>query len=132
MRRASRKCSSSLIKNMWVLLTPTMAARHSLKFFNGTEWKVVADQVKDVTTTTRLDISKEAAGVKNAQVRFRYTGNWSQYWAIDNVKVVNVLTPGVTVLGNPQVSEDNVPDTRNFSACAGQQSRPRMSQLTLR
>ena len=96
------------------LVDPDYGSEAFVEVFNGTEWKVVADQVDDLTTTTRLDISKEAAGVANAQVRFRYTGNWSQYWAIDNVKVVNVLTPGVTVLGNPQVSEDNVPDTRNF------------------
>ncbi|HEY9644008.1 MAG TPA: DUF4347 domain-containing protein, partial [Coleofasciculaceae cyanobacterium] len=96
------------------IVDPDYGSEAFVEVYNGKEWKVVADQIDDVTATTRLDISKEAAGVKNAQVRFRYTGNWSQYWAIDNVKVVNALTPGVTVLGNPQVSEDHVPDTRNF------------------
>ena len=93
---------------------PDYGSEAFVEGYNGTEWKPVADQVDDVTGVTRIDISKEAAGVQNAQVRFRYTGNWSQYWAIDNVKVVDALTPGITVLGNPQVSEDNVPDPRNF------------------
>ncbi|NJR65730.1 MAG: hypothetical protein HC772_11000 [Leptolyngbyaceae cyanobacterium CRU_2_3] len=96
------------------IIDPVYGSEVFVEVYNGTEWKQVINQVDDVTGVTRIDISKEAAGVKDAQVRFRYTGNWSQYWAIDNVKVVDALTPGVTVSGSPQVSEDNVPDPRNF------------------
>jgi Ca2+-binding RTX toxin-like protein len=96
------------------LIDPDYGSEGFIEVYNGQTWQPVADQVQDVVGTTRIDISKQAAGVANAQVRFRWTGNWSYYWALDDVKVVDALTPGITVSGNPQVSEDNVPDTRNF------------------
>ncbi|MGF1555557.1 T9SS type A sorting domain-containing protein [Paucihalobacter sp.] len=34
-----------------------------------------------------LDVSAQLAGVTNAQVRFRWTGNWSVAWYVDNVTV---------------------------------------------
>lgn len=92
---------------------PDYGSEAFVEVYDGSKWQTVADETQDTTGTTRLDIS-QIAGSANAQVRFRYTGNWSQYWAIDNVKVVDVLTPGITQTADPQVSEDNVPDTRNF------------------
>lgn len=96
------------------LIDPLYGSEGFVEVFNGSEWVPVADQVNDVVGTTRLDISDEAAGVANAQVRFRWTGNWSYYWALDDVKVVDALTPGITVGGDPRVSEDNVPDPLRF------------------
>jgi Ca2+-binding RTX toxin-like protein len=97
------------------LVDPDYGSEGFIEVFNGTNWVTVSDQVtSDVVGTTRLDISQAAAGVANAQVRFRWTGNWSYRWSVDDVKVVDALTPGVTISGNPQVSEDNVPDPLNF------------------
>jgi len=96
------------------LLDPDYGSQGSIEVYDGKQWQPIVTQLSDVVGTTRFDISKIAAGVGNAQVRFRWTGNWSYYWALDNVEVLDALTPGVTISGNPQVSEDNVPDTRNF------------------
>lgn len=96
------------------LIDPVYGSKAYVEVYNGTTWNPVLTEVDDFKGTTRLDISQYAAGAANAQVRFRYEGNWSQYWQIDNVKVVDTLTPGITVSGVPLVSEDNVPDTRRF------------------
>jgi Ca2+-binding RTX toxin-like protein len=96
------------------LIDPQYGSEGLVEVYNGTEWVPIATQLNDVIGTTRLDISAAAAGVENAQVRFRWTGNWSYHWALDNVKVVDELTPGITVGDNPLVSEDNVPDPLRF------------------
>lgn len=97
--------------------------------YNGSEWKTVATQVADVNGTTTLDLTEDLAGVKDAQVRFRFDGNWSYLWAIDNVKVVDYLDPGVVLPTNlVGVSESNVPDPLDFTFTLN--SRP-SSNVTL-
>jgi hypothetical protein len=96
------------------LLDPDFGSTGYVEVYDGKAWQTVATQVDDAIAPTTIDISSAAAGVANAQVRFRWTGNWSYQWAVDNVQVVDELTPGVRVIGNPGTSEDNVPDTRNF------------------
>ncbi|NJN56885.1 MAG: hypothetical protein HC879_05005, partial [Leptolyngbyaceae cyanobacterium SL_5_9] len=69
------------------------------------------------------------AGVENAQVRFRFDGNWSFVWALDNVEITDDLAPGiVTPSGLVGVSESNVPDPLDFQFVL--QSRP-TSDVTL-
>lgn len=65
-----------------------------LEVFDGTNWVTdtiyTADtdpSLQDISTHEVLDISDHAAGVANAQVRFRYTGSFGWYWIIDNVKI---------------------------------------------
>lgn len=99
------------------------ASEAFVEVYDGTAWQSVYSTVDDAENTTRLDISEQAAGVENAQVRFRFDGNWSFLWAVDNVSVVDELTPGVTVpTGNVGVSEDNVPDPLDFQFAL--ESRP--------
>lgn len=66
-----------------------------VEVYNGTSWVQVA--VYDETTVpapdyftlgaVTIDVSAELAGVTNAQVRFRWVGDWSYYWTLDNVMV---------------------------------------------
>jgi hypothetical protein len=94
-----------------------------VEVYDGTEWKAVATQVDDVVGTTTLDLTDELAGVKDAQVRFRFDGNWSFLWAIDNVEVVDYFAPGVTLPTDlVGTSESNVPDPLDFKFTL--QSRP--------
>lgn len=96
------------------LVDPDYGSEGFVEVFDGTQWQTVADQVDDAIGPTTIDISQYAAGVADAQVRFRWTGNWSYYWSLDNVQVVDTLVPGVRVVDNPSVSEDNVPDPLRF------------------
>lgn len=55
---------------------------------NGTSWVTV----DSITTSPdpefkSIDISAQAAGVANAQIRFRFVGSYAWYWIIDNVSV---------------------------------------------
>jgi len=93
------------------------ASRAIVEVFNGTTWLPVdTTEINGrVQGTQKLDIS-QIAGVANAQIRFRYEGNWSQYWAIDNIQVVDSFLPGISGPSNPvTVSENNVPDPLNFT-----------------
>ena len=99
------------------------ASEAFVETFDGTAWQPVYSEINDADNSLTLDLTDELAGVENAQVRFRFDGNWSYLWAIDNVTVVDELTPGITL---PQslvgVSEDNVPDPLSFEFVL--QSRP--------
>ena len=61
-----------------------------VEVFNGTAWNQVytAGGVSTANPDSQsIDISTDAAGVSNAQVRFRWTGDFSWYWIVDNVMV---------------------------------------------
>jgi Zinc carboxypeptidase/RTX calcium-binding nonapeptide repeat (4 copies) len=96
------------------LIDPDFGSQGFIEVYDGTTWQTVTTQVEDAIAPTTIDISQYVAGVANAQVRFRWEGNWSYRWSLDNVEIVDTLTPGVRLISTPQTSEDNVPDTRNF------------------
>ncbi|WP_411895816.1 T9SS type A sorting domain-containing protein [Winogradskyella sp. A2] len=56
---------------------------------DGNGWVTVANYSGDnyVGGAINIDVSTQLAGVSNAQVRFRWTGNWSVAWYVDNVSV---------------------------------------------
>ena len=73
----------------------TQAGVIYVEVWNGSEWSTV--YTSNTTTVNpehkSLDISSEAAGVSNARIRFRWTGDWSRFWIIDNILVYE---PGLT------------------------------------
>lgn len=65
-----------------------------VEVYNGTSWVEVAyyDEFNVAGNgygygSEILDVSTELAGVSNAQVRFRWEGDWAYWWAFDNVVV---------------------------------------------
>ena len=70
-----------------------------------------------------FDVSEAIAGAEEVQLRLRFEGNESVFWAVDTLRIVDDLVPGIT---GPEegvgVSESNVPDTQNFEFAVG--SRP--------
>ena len=92
---------------------------------DGDNWEEVyfSDTGTTLTNSPTLDLTEELAGEENAQIRFRFDGNWSFLWAIDNVEVYDFLTPGITTpLTDVGVSEDDVPDPLSFQFAL--ESRP--------
>ncbi len=83
---------------------------------DGDNWEQVyfSDTGETLTVAPTIDLSETLAGEENAQIRFRFDGNWSSLWAIDNIQVFNA--PGIKeptqLVG---VSEDNVPDPLNLT-----------------
>ncbi|WP_426429364.1 T9SS type A sorting domain-containing protein [Winogradskyella sp. HB-48] len=59
-----------------------------VEVYNGTTW-VQVDSYSAASDfgAVQIDVSTELAGVSNAQVRFRWVGDWSWGWAVDNVVV---------------------------------------------
>ncbi|MBD2101954.1 M14 family zinc carboxypeptidase [Leptolyngbya sp. FACHB-261] len=107
------------------------ASEAIVEAYNGSTWQEVYSSNTgsfDINTQT-LDLTNTLAGVQDAQIRFRFDGNWSYLWAIDNVKVVDALPIGVvaptSLVG---VSEDNVSDPLSFQFSLN--SRP-TSDVTL-
>ncbi|APY08862.1 hypothetical protein BWZ20_11360 [Winogradskyella sp. J14-2] len=63
-----------------------------VEVFDGTTWVQVAtysgaDQDDSSFGLEEINVSTELAGVANAQVRFRWVGDWSWGWAVDNIEV---------------------------------------------
>ncbi|MBX9448978.1 MAG: T9SS type A sorting domain-containing protein [Taibaiella sp.] len=63
--------------------------------WNGEEWvNVYNSTTSDGYTTANhkmIDITEAAGGYTEAKVRFRFTGNWRWWWAIDNVVIERVM-----------------------------------------
>ena len=70
-----------------------------------------------------FDVSETIAGVEEVQIRLRFEGDQSVFWAVDNLRVVDGLVPGIAgpdeTIG---VSESEVPDLASFEFVL--QSRP--------
>ena len=63
-----------------------------VEVYNGSSWIEVAsytgaDQAESSFGLEEIDVSTELAGVSNAQVRFRWVGDYSWGWAVDNIIV---------------------------------------------
>lgn len=85
-----------------------------VEVYNGTTWVEVAEYSEAtiaVNTNANyiaegfvsIDVSTELTGVANAQVRFRWVGDWGFFWAVDNVSVFQctVDAPNAAVLTTP-------------------------------
>lgn len=80
-----------------------------VEVYNGSVWIEVAafSEVNVAANTAEsapivLDVTTELSGVTNAQVRFRWVGDWSYYWVIDNIVVEEgptCFTPTDFVIG---------------------------------
>lgn len=80
---------------------------------DGNSWITVATYSADgyAGGVINIDVSAELAGVANAQVRFRWTGNWSVAWYVDNISVFQctVSAPDAVSAVAPANGETNVP-----------------------
>lgn len=77
-----------------------------VEVYNGSNWVEVAsydDSVPDGYTlgAVLLDVSTELAGVSNAQVRFRWEGDYSWWWAVDNIVVQQPTVSAPDAVFNP-------------------------------
>ncbi len=91
----------------------------------GTTWNTayLEDGAGFFVGSPLVDLTDSLAGSETAQLRFRFDGDWSYAWAIDNLEVVDYLAPGIVLpTEDVGVSEDNVPDPLNFEFVL--QSRP--------
>jgi hypothetical protein len=77
-----------------------------VEVFDGTTWVQVAsysgaDQAASSFGLEEINISTEVAGISNAQVRFRWVGDYSWGWALDNVEVSapTCIDPSAFILG---------------------------------
>ena len=70
-----------------------------------------------------LDVTEALAGAEEAQLRLRFEGDESVFWAVDNLRVVDGLVPGIA---GPEeaigVSESAVPDLTDLAFAL--ESRP--------
>ena len=63
---------------------------YEVEVFDGTVWNSVLSGTTSTATNPfaeNIDITAAAGGSAVAQVRFHWTGDWSWYWIVDNVKV---------------------------------------------
>lgn len=72
--------------------TAGFGATGFIEAFNGSSWVQIdsytgANQGESSFGNEVYDLTDELAGVANAQVRFRWTGDWSWGWAFDNVSI---------------------------------------------
>jgi hypothetical protein len=71
---------------------------YSVEVWDGSSWNSVFSGYGDVLNTQHvlLDITADANGASDAQVRFVWSGDYSYYWIVDNVQVEVTTCPAVT------------------------------------
>ncbi len=96
-----------------------------VELFNGTSWVVVQSYISPTTNPNLevINVSSIIGGVSNAKLRFRWIGNGSNFWAVDNI---SVFVPAVVDAGILAMSAPLMPfsegiqaikiDIRNFGA----------------
>ena len=98
-----------------------------VQVYNGSSWTTVKTFTGSPnypsTTLESIDILAAAGGSANAKVRFRYTGAWAWWLAIDNVKITGIAptdSDGDGVADEYDLDDDNdgVTDTEELTACA--------------
>lgn len=77
------------------------ATQAIVEAFDGVQWVIVdstAIQANDRDTTC-IDLTPHVAGVSNARIRFRFKGNCSWYWFVDNIVVTETpIAPSNRIL----------------------------------
>jgi len=60
-----------------------------VEVYNGNKWLAVYSYTgsSSITNSQDLNITANLAGTSDAKIRFRFVGDWSYYWIIDNVSV---------------------------------------------
>ncbi|MEM8808872.1 MAG: M14 family zinc carboxypeptidase [Cyanobacteria bacterium P01_G01_bin.38] len=97
----------------------------------GDTWEAayVEDREGQFNGALIVDLTDTLAGSETAQIRYRFDGDWSYAWAVDNIEVVDYISPGVALpTGEVGVSENSVIDPIDFEFVL--QSRP-ASDVTL-
>ncbi|MCX7552187.1 T9SS type A sorting domain-containing protein [Xanthomarina sp. F2636L] len=83
----------------------------SVEVYNGSAWVAVASY--DATTAyglENIDVTAHLAGVTNAQVRFKWIGNYSWGWAFDNVEVYSCTETAAPACTTPVSPLDTATD----------------------
>lgn len=71
----------------------------TIEAFNGATWDSIANYSAASTANPQrdtLDITASVASTTSGQIRFRWEGNYSWYWIVDNIKV---FTPAANDIG---------------------------------
>lgn len=73
---------------------------YNVEVYDGTTWVSVLSGTGPVSNSEHviLDITSIVQGITDAQVRFRWVGDYSWYWIVDNVTVQHVTCFPVTAL----------------------------------
>ncbi len=84
-----------------------------VEVYDGTSWVTVQTYTGDGNDfgLKSLDVTTELAGVANAQIRFRWTGNWSLSWTLDNISVFQctVAAPNAAAITEPLNAATDIP-----------------------
>jgi PKD repeat protein len=76
-----------------------------VEVYNGTDWDTVLTGITSTTNPQHeiLDITASTVGITNAQIRFRWEGDFSWFWMIDNVRIIAPVNSdvGVIAIENP-------------------------------
>lgn len=60
-----------------------------VEVYDGAQWQTVYNAFMETPNPDHqfINVSNHLAGVSNARIRFRYTGDFAYYWIVDNVRV---------------------------------------------
>jgi hypothetical protein len=107
--------ASNVILSFNHFFTAGYGGQGFVEVFNGTTWVQVASYTGASQTDSsfgleEIVVSTELSGVSNAQVRFRWVGDYAWGWAVDNVSVSapTCIDPAGFVLGPNGITTTSV------------------------
>lgn len=93
---------------------------YNVEVFNGASWVSVQSGTAEVGSLTApvtesINITAASGANAAAKVRFRWTGNWSWYWIVDDVKITSSTTElPLTATFSPTNGSTNIIQTTNL------------------
>jgi PKD repeat protein len=79
----------------------------TLEIYNGSSWSTIATFTDSTAApeSKLYNISSNVGGITNAKIRFRWEGDASYYWAIDNIRIYAPLSrdAGMVKLNAPEM-----------------------------
>ncbi|MCI4671066.1 MAG: PKD domain-containing protein [Bacteroidia bacterium] len=76
-----------------------MPSAYHVEVFNGSSWVSVLSGTAETANPEHelINVSAQIANIPNAAIRFRYEGNYTWYWIIDNISVFSAGNTDIRV-----------------------------------
>lgn len=98
--------SNNILLTFHQLIQTGISTNCQLFAFDGADWHLLSSFNQNTANPQQkiIDISEYCGGVTNAKLRFKWSGNSSGFWVIDNIRIVSPLPydAGIVSIDEPE------------------------------
>ena len=113
--------SNNILLTFHQLIVTGSSANCQVYAFDGNDWHLVSTFNQNTSNPQQeiIDISTYCGGVTNAKLRFKWSGNGSGFWVIDNIRIVSPLPYDAGIVSIDEPENPFQAGVRNVSVTLG-------------